>query len=387
MGSLQGLPILIAAGGDRVKTAMPTLIPSRPNRRPQAAVAALAAVLAIAAAVPVRAQQSAAMEHLAPQAMSASDRASVESHRNEIIEGAEIYGYNLVAGDWTYRQTLCAPLPQTILLHYREHFPDGTESLFTALVPRGQGRVRIVPVLHRNATPFVPAPRNPSNYALFNSLVPTDIASKELTSGRNWIELSACYAEMTGADIEIPRGESIQAGAAGAPTATINIDAQHKSSLVTFADRETADTFRVWSISFNHAGRVTAAGTEVYPINPSKAPATSSVEEAQLPETPERAPANEGTPASQNAKPSRESLAPHPPIKTVAAEKESVPAAAESQAETQASTPPTASQPTTEAQSAEPGWKFIPQAPQPPSKFVPTAPQPPSKIVPQPPNL
>jgi hypothetical protein len=352
--------------------------------RRSAAVSAAFAVILTAPAVPTAMAQQplARMRHLDSQEMSTADRAIVQAHRTEILEGAEIYGYNLVAGNWTYLQTLCAPMPDTILLHYIERFPDGTESLFTALVPRGQGRVRIVPVLHRNATPYVPAPRNPRNYALFNSLVPQSIAVQQLASSRNWIELSACYAEMTGADITIPKSGSVEAGVALAPTATIHVDSQHKSSLVTFADRESTGTFRVWSISFNREGRVTAAGTEVYPVIQSRAPRQPTAVAAQVPAT-------ESTPIS----PSQPTEASIPVSHPVEAQPATQPARTTTMATNigpaalaqKRQAPAKALTQTSQGETSGPGWKFIPQAPQPPSKFIPEAPQPTSKIVPPPP--
>ena len=318
------------------------------------------------------------MQHLGLQQMSEADRAALEAHRTDIMEGAEIYGYNLVTGNWTIRQTLCSPMPSTILLHYSQDFPDGAESLFTALVPRGKGRVRIVPVLHRNATPYVPAPRNPRNYALFNSLVPQSIAQKELASSRNWIELSACYAEMTGANIEIPEGGSVDAGVAGAPSATIQLDSRRETSLVTFADRESKRSFRVWSISFNQAGRVTAAGTEDYPaiLPPATAQPTAiaiRTQETERTPLPAAKPAEVGVAAMQ---PTESSSAP--------SAKESMLTAAEPAAP--APKPKTlapAVAHTSQNEAIEPGWKFIPEAPPPPSKFIPQAPPPHSKVVPQ----
>ncbi|HTV06304.1 MAG TPA: hypothetical protein VME86_13120 [Acidobacteriaceae bacterium] len=352
-------------------------------RRCAAAGAALALAGVVSATLPVYAQPLVArMQHLDPQEMSAADRATVQARHSEIMESAEIYGYNLMAGNWTYRQTVCSPMPDTILLHYSERFSDGTESLFTALVPRGQGRVRVVPVLYRNATPFVPAPRNPRNYALFNSLVPQNIAAEHLASSRNWIELSACYAELTGADITIPAGESVMTGVAGAPTATIQVDPKRKTSLVTFADRQSERTFRVWSISYNREGRVTAAGTEVYPVNSSNPVTAPSVMAAQTPET-ESKPVPPSQPAEASV-PVRPATEPQPatPAKasTMAAKTSPIVSAPEQEA------PAKAVAQASPSETTEPGWKFIPQAPQPPSKFIPDAPQPPSKIVPQPPN-
>ena len=142
------------------------------------------AVLVLALAALTLAQQSSLpggepLQHIAADAMSAADRAAVESHQGELAETAKIYGYNFEAENWSYEQTVCPPMPENILLHYRQIFPDGTESLFTALIPRGAGRVHVVPVLYHNATPFVPAPRNPNNYVLFDEEVPEEIAKQD----------------------------------------------------------------------------------------------------------------------------------------------------------------------------------------------------------------
>ncbi len=348
--------------------------------------AAVCAFLALAfvpfVSWPAAAQQNSGFRHLDPQGMSTADRAVVQSRGSEINEAARIYGYNLAVGDWIYRQTICTPLPNTILLHYSERFPDGTESLFTALVPRGSGRVRIVPVLYRNATPFVPAPRNPRNYALFNSLVPQSIASQDLASRGNWLELGACYAEMTGADIKIPRGGSIEAGVAEAPTATIHIDPKHKFSLITFADRESTGTFRVWSVSFNRSGRVTDAGTQVYPVYPMKPTAPQPEIAAQAPESAGAAPASEPAQASMPVQPLPESH-PSAPLATASAST----AVSVSTAPTpKYAAPASAAAQTSQSEVTRPGWVFVPEAPQPSSEFIPSAPQPPSEIEQPPPN-
>ena len=332
---------------------------------------------------PAIAQQSLVkMQHLDLQQMSGADRRALQANRSAIMESAEIYGYDLVTGNWTVRQTLCPPLPNTILLHYRQRFPDGTESLFTALVPRGKGSVRIVPVLHRNATPYVPAPRNPRNYALFNSLVPLSIAQQALASSHNWIELSACYAEMTGASIDIPEGGSVDAGVAGAPTATIQLDARHKTSLVTIADRESREAFRVWSISFNHRGRVTAAGTQDYPVILRSRVAHPAAVATGTPETKSAPlPVVQPAEASTAAAPRSE-----PPAAPSASEALPTTSALASGSTPKPEAPTKTVAQTSQGVTIRAGWKFIPEPPPPPSKFIPQAPPPRSKVVPQPQN-
>ena len=379
-GQPKRLPILFESCGDRVGDAMTFKPMCRSVCRCFTAGAFLGLATLLVLEMQAKAQQPVIrIRHLGLGQMSAGDRAALEAHRADILEGAEIYGYNLVAGNWGVRQTLCPSMPSEILVHYSQRFPDGTESLFTALVPRGKGRVRIVPVLHRNATPYLPAPRNPHNYALFNSLVPQSIAQRDLASSHKWIDLSACYAEMTGASILIPEGGSVDAGVAGAPTATIQLDSQRKTSLVTFADRESRQTFRVWSISFNRRGQVTAAGTEDYPVALPPVTVRSSAVATGPPEIESTPPPTvQSTEGSVAETQSAESS-------TAPSVKESMRAASASAAlAPKPETPEKAVAQASQNETSEPGWKFIPEAPPPPSKFIRQAPQPRSKVVPQP---
>jgi hypothetical protein len=345
--------------------------------------AALALVLVAPASRPAHAQQSnrthQLLQHLDPDAMSAADGADVQNRRHELAEAAKIYGYNIEEGNWSYEQTLCAPMPDTILLHYVQKFPDGTESLFTADVPRAPGRIRIVPVLYRNATPFVPAPKNPRNYALFNNLVPQATATRDTTANGNWLELSACYAELTGSSTNLPPDTKAGIGIAGAPPAIIHLDAQDKTARVTFADRQSMSTYKVWSVSFNQQGRVTAAGTEDYSVYAAKA-----APQMQPAAPPEMQPAQVKEQSPNVVQPSQSAgQAASQPEGTAAETKGS--AEVKEQAATSApSTPPPAISASTNEPPSEPGWKFIPHPPEPPAKIMPTSPLPPEKIMPEP---
>lgn len=356
---------------------------SSPSRRRWIAIIALlvftpSAFLTLTAQEPAPAHHI-QLVHLVPDAMGMQDSDTLHIRQAELIQAARIYGYNLEAGSWTYEQTLCAPMPQTILLHYRQIFPDGTESLFTALVPRESGRIRIVPVLYRNATPFVPAPKNPRNVALFNELVPREIAAKALAPDGNWLELGACYAEMAGARINLPRGSTIRIGVADAPSATIHLDPQTRTSRITFADRATQGAYRIWTIALDRQGRVAAASTQDYPVYVAKAasPVIGPSIHQSLPATglePESASAT----AAIQPKPG----IPTPPVPAVSPAY-SAPA---TQQPAVAGLQPVAPQSVSTRETEEAGWKFIPQAPPPPSKIVPQGPPPPSKIIPNPPD-
>lgn len=341
------------------------------------------------------------LEHRSPDAMSATDRAALDSRQREVVSTARIYGYNLEAGNWSYEQTLCAPMPGTIMLHYFQDLPGGAESLFTALVPRAKGRVRVVPVLYRNATPFLPAPKNPHNYALFNELVPLNIARREAGGRGNWLALSACYAELTGPPTNLPSGPDADIGIAGAPSATVYVDVQHQSMRVTLANREGQRIYKIWTIAFNQDGRVTDVATEDRSVVADNQPAAT----AESPET------NQTTVQSQESAlphaaaevtihPAEKSAEPTPQPPAGIASSQAQPAAPASSSPQPAAAAPTSStQSATSAPSApappasasteprsEPGWKYVLHPAEPPSKIVRPTPSPSEKDKSQPPD-
>jgi hypothetical protein len=307
--------------------------------------------------------------------------ANAQQQNAGIASGAQIYGYDLSAGNWTLDLVRCPVMANVSLLHYRETFPDGTESRFTAVVPSAGGHVHIVPVLYRNATPFLPAPRNPRNYALFNQLVQGSAAKG------TWLDLSACYAALTGAG----SGVHSKVGIAGAPKPTVHLDPAGKTHRVTFATREGQAGYMVWNVSFDRFGRVTTATTEDESVY------TASADTIAPPTRKHRENAANAKPAHKVhrkwedraviAEPAPQ-VNPEPQEQDVNAE--SAPEAnreAQDQPEVTPPVPPVVSQRSKDKQPQQPssdeaGWKFIPQAPDPPSKIIPEPRQPSEAVLP-----
>ena len=204
------------------------------------------------------------LQHIAPDQFDDSDRELLRKRQKELVAEAQFYGYDLTAGKWTYDQTVCPPLPAILLLHYLEKFPDGTESLFTALIPRDKGRVRIVPVLYRNASPYTPAVKNPRNFELFNSVVPAETAKKDSDPEGKWLSLGVCYAEVVGGRPNVPDQPSLDVATIKAPLATYRFDASTKQRQIQFSDRGAAKVYTIWTISLNDNGRVIGAMNEDY---------------------------------------------------------------------------------------------------------------------------
>jgi hypothetical protein len=330
------------------------------------ALLAIAFVLLISH--PASAQQPATFQyqppkHVTADTMNMSDSAILQAHRNELAQAAKIYGYNLEQGNWVHEQTLCDPMPGTILLHYLHQFPDGTSSLFTALVPRQAGRVHIVPVLYRNAVPFVPSAKNPRNYAIFNELVSADAANKSLRSRDAGLELAVCYAELAGGRTDVPQGLGIKVAIAGAPPATIRINPQDNITQVSFASQQGDYTYRLWSVSLDKNGRVITAGSEDYAVYAPKARAQQP-RIAVTTQVPTASQKTESRAANEIV------AAPHGDVRSPAVA--SFPAQQNSAGVVASSD-----------QSSEPGWKLITHPAQPIEKITPVAPEPPVKMIPQ----
>jgi hypothetical protein len=340
---------------------------------------AFALAVAVFLSYPANAQQSISSHHdsprhLASDAMGVADNAALHAHQSDLIEAARIYGYTLEAGNWKYEQTLCAPMPDTILLHYLQQFPDGTESLFTALVPRGVGRIRVVPVLYHSATPYVPAPRNPRNFALFNELVPGAIAAQAVAPNGNAVELSVCYAELTGGRTNVPPGSGVRVAISGAPLATTHVNAQDKAIRVTFADREGARTYKIWTVSLDQNGRVHSVETEnesVYAAN-STSPQTQPVPMTEMTKTDQSEQSNDQAEQTESQQPSTVDAA-NQPAHIIMDAGQAAPVSA-------APAAPLTVVPGSES-SSESGWKFVLHPAEPSSKIVASAPQPPEKLI------
>jgi hypothetical protein len=204
------------------------------------------------------------LEHRSAAQMNPEDRDLLQSRSRELSIAAEIFGYDISAGNWTVDQTICPVFPNTLMLHYLSKYPDGSESLFTALVPRGRGRVRVVPSLHRNAATYLPAVKDPRNYALFNELVPAEMARRDSGPEGKWLILGVCYAEMVGARPNVPDDPGLDIAMVHAPVSTFRVDTVEKTRQIQFPDREGSNVYTIWTIALSKAGRITGATDEDY---------------------------------------------------------------------------------------------------------------------------
>lgn len=216
------------------------------------------------ATVSVDAQQNAGpdwigLDYYSAAAMSATATARVNAEHSAITEQAAFFGYDLSLPGWQHTQAVCPAIPYYLILHYQRTARNGTRSLFTALVPRRSGRVQVVPVLYRNATPFKSAVGSARSLSVFNRVVSSSAAEKNLQSGGSWLQLALCYAAIVGAEPRVPRDTNRDPALVRAPDPTLLISEVNHTASVSFTDRDAPHRYSVWNITFDEHGRVMSA--------------------------------------------------------------------------------------------------------------------------------
>jgi hypothetical protein len=220
--------------------------------------------IALAAGISAGAQQSSgsawiSLDQFSASAMNAADAARVRAEHSAIAEEAAFFGYDLSLRGWQFTEEICPEMPGELILHYRRSARGGAQSLFTAVVPRHAGRVQVVPVLYRNATPFRSAVGSERSLSVFNRAVSSSEAEKELQSDGSWLQLGLCYAEITGAEPRVPRASDKDPALLRAPSPTLLISEVNHMARVSFTDRDATHRYTVWDIEFDRHGRVVAA--------------------------------------------------------------------------------------------------------------------------------
>jgi hypothetical protein len=155
-------------------------------------------------------------------------------------------------------------MPDFMMLRYTNTTTAGPDSIFTVLVPRHGGRIRIVPVLHHGATRFKPAATDPRNFELFSQVIPAEVAKQNSGPEGKWLALSVCYAEMTGAQPQVPNEPSLDLRMIKAPPPTLRISVDAKEHEVRFVEPYSKTDYRLWDITYNEAGRIISANDDLH---------------------------------------------------------------------------------------------------------------------------
>jgi hypothetical protein len=199
-----------------------------------------------------------ALEFRSPEQMTAADRELAEANEAEIARRAGLQGFNLERGggeqgSWGYEQAVCPVFPEHLILGYSRSNGNGDVTLFSAVIPRGEGHVRVIPVRRRSYSLWTPASSNALTINDFNHMV------LEGHEGLNpdWLTLGLCYAALAGGHVRaalIPQSAAEEAFPMLAP-ATLTLEKKGGAE-VDFADATPQTKAMDWVLSFAPNGRL-----------------------------------------------------------------------------------------------------------------------------------
>ena len=196
-----------------------------------------------------------ALEFRSPEAMTAADRELAASAQVEIARRASLQGFRLdeSASAWGFEQAVCPVFPQHLVLEYSRLNGNGDVSLFAAVVPRGEGHVRVIPVRRRSYSLFTPASSNALTLNDFNHMV------QEGGSGvsPDWLTLSLCYAALAGGHVRAALLPAVPADEVYPLLAPAKLSVSRKGGAAVYFSDSTHEVKPMeWELLFAQSGRL-----------------------------------------------------------------------------------------------------------------------------------
>jgi hypothetical protein len=197
-----------------------------------------------------------AIEFLTPDRMAQQDRDLAADAESAIGERAGFAGLEFNEDKWSYRQMVCPALPNHLFLRFTRNDGVGDVSLFSASIPRGEGRVRIIPIQCRGYSLFSPAPINALTIAAFNRIR----AEEHADTAPDWLAAGLCYAALAGAHPQAaPRTEDTEGTEfPAAPPAVLEIP-NGGGAIIRFTDVAAAPRPMEWTMIFDSKGKLLKA--------------------------------------------------------------------------------------------------------------------------------
>jgi hypothetical protein len=209
--------------------------------------------------IPIDAPTSSApsLEFRSQEQMNAADRSLADASQTEIARRAGLQGLGFEAngpGGWGYEQAVCPIFPEHLILEYSRTNSKGDVSLFSAVVPRGDGHVRVIPVERRGNSLFTPAGANALTVNDFNHIV----EEEHHGLSPDWLTLGLCYAALAGGHVraqlraQTPEAERFPLLA----PPRLSVSYNKPGAEVYFADFTPQKTSRDWELFFSADGRL-----------------------------------------------------------------------------------------------------------------------------------
>lgn len=194
------------------------------------------------------------LEFRMPEQMTAADRELAEGNQGEIARRAAFQGFNLDSGhdgDWGYEQAVCPVFPNHLILEYSRVDGHGDATLFSAVIPRGEGHVRVIPVRRRSYSLWTPSSSNSITLNDFNHMVVEDGSGL----APDWLTLGLCYAALAGGHVRAALVLQLPGQFPLYPPARLVLD-KNGTARVEFTDVTAGIPSMEWKMDFTHTGRL-----------------------------------------------------------------------------------------------------------------------------------
>lgn len=183
-----------------------------------------------------------------------------EGARTLIARRAELFDLDLNRGPWSYDQLVCSAMPNHLFLRFTRKGGAGDVSEFSVSIPRGEGQLRIIPILRRGYSMFTPAPSNAQTIEVFNRI----LTEEHPANAPGWLESGLCYAALAGAQPEIAfqASSSAKDSANQQPLAAMPAILNKLSdggAIIRFADKSALPRPIEWTMTFDGKGRLVKA--------------------------------------------------------------------------------------------------------------------------------
>jgi len=211
-----------------------------------------------------------ALEFRTPEQMTAEDRALADSSQAEIARRANLQGFGLgrLAGGaeqagWGYEQAVCPVFPDHLILEYSRITGKGDVSLFSAVVPRGTGHVRVIPGQRRGYSLFTPVGANALTINDFNHIV----TEEHQGLSQDWLTLGLCYASLAGGHVRAALAAKLPVDEVYplAVPAMLSVSYKKPGAAVFFADTTPESIRKGWTLHFSAEGRLVKVRQETTP--------------------------------------------------------------------------------------------------------------------------
>jgi len=199
-----------------------------------------------------------AVEFRPEGAITQADKLIVANAESSIAEHAGRGGIDFSGSGWTYEQIVCPALPNHLFLQYKRAAETGSETMFSASIPRGaEGRVRIIPIRRRGYSLFSPAPVNALTISAFNHIRAEEPESQR-TEG--WLGNALCYAALAGARPQLPPADSEALPGHPAPALGAFLHVRNRDGeVIQFTDSAATPMPMIWTMTFTQKGRLVKA--------------------------------------------------------------------------------------------------------------------------------